>query len=52
MCSKLSFFSFGRWLAIPVVAIASFTLLGIEAIAMSIENPVGTDYVDLNLEYV
>ncbi|KAI8910893.1 Bestrophin, RFP-TM, chloride channel-domain-containing protein [Gorgonomyces haynaldii] len=38
------------WVTIPVVFIASFTLLGILAIAGEIENPFGYDVNDLHLE--
>ncbi|KAJ3067193.1 hypothetical protein HDU98_009608 [Podochytrium sp. JEL0797] len=37
------------WLAIPVMAIASFTLLGIESISSEIEQPFGYDINDLKL---
>ncbi|HEY9704004.1 MAG TPA: bestrophin family ion channel, partial [Allocoleopsis sp.] len=38
------------WFAIPVVGIISFTLLGIEAIGVAIENPFGYDLEDLPLD--
>ena len=38
------------WSSIIVVAIASFTLLGIEAIGAEIEQPFGYDYNDLRLD--
>ncbi|KAJ3389567.1 hypothetical protein HDU80_011469, partial [Chytriomyces hyalinus] len=37
------------WLAIPVMFIASFTLLGIESISAEIEQPFGYDVNDLRL---
>ncbi len=40
------------WFAVPVVAIVSFTLLGIEAIGVEIENPFGTDANDLPLDNI
>jgi putative membrane protein len=39
-----------HWLTIGIVAIASFTLLGIEAIGHEIENPFGYDDNDLHME--
>ncbi len=38
------------WFTIPVVGIISFTLLGIEAIGVEIENPFGYDHEDLPLD--
>ena len=38
------------WFTIPVVGIISFTLLGIEAIGVEIENPFGYDQDDLPLD--
>lgn len=38
------------WMAVPVVTIVSFTLLGIEEIGVEIENPFGTDSNDLPLD--
>ncbi|KAI8918012.1 Bestrophin, RFP-TM, chloride channel-domain-containing protein [Entophlyctis helioformis] len=38
------------WSTIPVVFLAAFTLLGIEAIGGEIENPFGYDRNDLNLD--
>jgi putative membrane protein len=38
------------WVTIAVVFVASFTLLGIEAIGTEIENPFGYDENDLRLE--
>ena len=40
------------WFAVPVVAIVSFTLLGIEEIGVEIENPFGTDANDLPLDSI
>ncbi|KAI8883375.1 hypothetical protein K501DRAFT_249738 [Backusella circina FSU 941] len=37
------------WIAVPIVALASFTLYGIEAIGSEIENPFGYDDNDLPL---
>jgi ion channel-forming bestrophin family protein len=41
-----------EWFAVPVVAIVSFTLLGIEEIGVEIENPFGTDANDLPLDTI
>jgi len=38
------------WLTIPLVAVISFTLFGIEEIGIEIENPFGTDPNDLKLD--
>ncbi|TPX37060.1 hypothetical protein SmJEL517_g00868 [Synchytrium microbalum] len=38
------------YFAIPIAAIASFTLIGIESIGCEIENPFGTDANDLPIE--
>jgi putative membrane protein len=38
------------WVTIPVVFLASFTLLGIESIGTEIENPFGYDYNDLRMD--
>ncbi|KAJ1344507.1 hypothetical protein BSLG_000031 [Batrachochytrium salamandrivorans] len=38
------------WATIPIVAVASFTLLGIEAIGGEIENPFGYDPNDLRVD--
>ncbi|KAJ3096234.1 hypothetical protein HDU97_006091 [Phlyctochytrium planicorne] len=40
-----------NWFAIPVVCIASFIFLGIECIALQIENPFGEDANDLPMEH-
>lgn len=40
------------WMAVPVVMIVSFTLLGIEEIGVEIENPFGTDANDLPLDSI
>jgi ion channel-forming bestrophin family protein len=40
------------WMAVPVVSIVSFTLLGIEEIGVEIENPFGTDSNDLPLDTI
>ena len=40
------------WLTGPLVALVSFTLLGIEAIALEIENPFGHDPNDLPLDSI
>ena len=41
-----------RWWTAPVVALVSFTLFGIEAIGVEIENPFGTDPNDLPLDAI
>jgi ion channel-forming bestrophin family protein len=41
-----------RWWTAPVVALVSFTLFGIEAIGVEIENPFGTDPNDLPLDTI
>jgi len=41
-----------NWWTIPVAGIISFTLLGIEAIGLEIENPFGYDYNDLPLDNI
>ncbi|WP_310428232.1 bestrophin family ion channel [Chamaesiphon sp. VAR_48_metabat_135_sub] len=41
-----------RWWTAPVVALVSFTLFGIEAIGVEIENPFGTDPNDLPLDNI
>ncbi|WAS04124.1 bestrophin family ion channel [Gloeomargaritales cyanobacterium VI4D9] len=40
------------WATIPVTAIAAFVVLGIEEIALEIENPFGTDPNDLPLDQI
>jgi putative membrane protein len=40
------------WLTIPTVALASFTLMGIEEIGMEIEDPFGCDPNDLPLNEI
>jgi ion channel-forming bestrophin family protein len=40
------------WWTVPVVALVSFTLFGIEAIGMEIENPFGQDPNDLPLDNI
>ncbi|MCS6783359.1 MAG: bestrophin family ion channel [Gloeomargarita sp. SKYBB_i_bin120] len=40
------------WGVIPATAIAAFVVLGIEEIALEIENPFGTDPNDLPLDYI
>jgi ion channel-forming bestrophin family protein len=40
------------WWTIPVVGLVSFTLFGIEAIGMEIENPFGSDPNDLPLDTI
>lgn len=40
------------WLTAPIVGLISFTLLGIEAIAVEIENPFGHDTNDLPLDTI
>ena len=39
-----------NYVTIPVVFVASFTLLGIESIGTEIEQPFGYDYNDLRLD--
>lgn len=41
-----------KWWTGPIVALISFTLFGIEAIGMEIENPFGTDPNDLPLDTI
>jgi ion channel-forming bestrophin family protein len=41
-----------RWWTAPAVAIVSFTVFGIEAIGVEIENPFGTDPNDLPLDKI
>jgi ion channel-forming bestrophin family protein len=41
-----------RWWTAPAVALVSFTLFGIEAIGVEIENPFGTDPNDLPLDTI
>jgi ion channel-forming bestrophin family protein len=41
-----------HWWTAPVVALVSFTLFGIEAIGVEIENPFGTDPNDLPLDTI
>jgi ion channel-forming bestrophin family protein len=41
-----------KWWTAPVVALVSFTLFGIEAIGVEIENPFGTDPNDLPLDTI
>lgn len=41
-----------KWWTAPIVALISFTLFGIEAIGMEIENPFGTDPNDLPLDTI
>lgn len=41
-----------RWWTAPAVAVVSFTLFGIEAIGVEIENPFGTDPNDLPLDNI
>jgi ion channel-forming bestrophin family protein len=41
-----------KWWTGPVVALVSFTLFGIEAIGVEIENPFGTDPNDLPLDVI
>ncbi len=41
-----------RWWTAPAVALVSFTLFGIEAIGVEIENPFGTDPNDLPLDAI
>ena len=41
-----------NWWTAPVVALVSFTLFGIEAIGVEIENPFGTDPNDLPLDTI
>ena len=40
------------WWTIPFVAVVSYIVYGIEAIALEIENPFGTDYNDLPLNKI
>jgi ion channel-forming bestrophin family protein len=40
------------WWTVPVVGLVSFTLFGIEAIGMEIENPFGSDPNDLPLDAI
>jgi ion channel-forming bestrophin family protein len=53
-CLSLPFTLVDRlgWLTGLVAALVSFTMLGIEAIALDIENPFGRDRNDLPLEYI
>jgi ion channel-forming bestrophin family protein len=41
-----------RWWTAPAIALVSFTLFGIEAIGVEIENPFGTDPNDLPLDTI
>ena len=41
-----------RWWTAPAIALVSFTLFGIEAIGVEIENPFGTDPNDLPLDNI
>jgi ion channel-forming bestrophin family protein len=41
-----------RWWTAPAIALVSFTLFGIEAIGVEIENPFGTDPNDLPLDKI
>jgi ion channel-forming bestrophin family protein len=41
-----------RWCTAPAIALVSFTLFGIEAIGVEIENPFGTDPNDLPLDKI
>jgi putative membrane protein len=41
-----------KWYTAPAVALVSFTLFGIEAIGVEIENPFGTDPNDLPLDAI
>jgi ion channel-forming bestrophin family protein len=41
-----------RWWTAPAIALVSFTLFGIEAIGVEIENPFGTDPNDLPLDVI
>lgn len=41
-----------NWWTAPIVMLVSFTLLGIEAIGVEIENPFGTDPNDLPLDII
>ncbi len=41
-----------RWWTAPAIALVSFTLFGIEAIGVEIENPFGTDPNDLPLDAI